>query len=87
MLREQIKLNSVIEIINREILNYINERKEIFRYIFWNTERKILEEFKDDEDKVIEYFDHENYVKEEAFNLIDKRLKELTTLEKSSLFW
>lgn len=79
--KEQIKLNSVIEIINKEILNYINDRREISDKIL-EYRRKNIEEFKDDEDKLIEYFDHENYVKEEAFNLIDKRLKELTTLEK-----
>ena len=50
------------------------------------TEKKVIEEYRDDEDKVIEYFDHENYVKEEAFKTIDKRLKEFTILKDSPYF-
>jgi len=40
--------------------------------------KKVIEDYRDDEDMVIEYFDHEIYVKEEAFKTIDRRLKELT---------
>ena len=35
---------------------------------------------------VIEYFDHERYVMEEAFRTIDRRLKELTALKSSPYF-
>ena len=41
----------------------------------------MLDEYRDDEDKVAEYFDHERFVKEEAFKVIDRRLKELLILE------
>lgn len=82
---EKIKLAGVIDIINREILSYIQKRKDITEYIL-NTRKKNVEEFEDDEDKIIEYFDHERFVKEEAFKTIDKRLKELIILELSPYF-
>lgn len=82
---EKIRLAGVIDIINREILNYIGKRRDITQYIL-DSRKKNIEEFEDDEDKIIEYFDHERFVKEEAFKTIDKRLKELTILELSPYF-
>lgn len=82
---EKIRLDGVIDIIGREILAYIQKRKEITKYIL-DSRKKNVEEFEDDEDKIIEYFDHERFVKEEAFKTIDKRLKELITLELSPYF-
>jgi DNA helicase-2/ATP-dependent DNA helicase PcrA len=82
---EEKKLDGVINIINREILNYVNKRKEISTYIV-EARKKNIEEFEDDEDRIIEYFDHERFVKEEAFRTIDRRLKELTILEISPYF-
>jgi len=82
---ENDKLRQVIEIVNDEILKYIEKRKEITEYLT-DYRKKVLEEYRDDEDKVIEYFDHERYVKEEAFTTIDRRLKELTILQPSPYF-
>ncbi|AGK96128.1 HelD family protein [Clostridium pasteurianum] len=82
---EKIRLHGVIDIISKEILNYIQKRKDITQYIL-DSRKKNIEEFQDDEDKIIEYFDHERFVKEEAFKIIDKRLKELTILELSPYF-
>ncbi|WP_010233553.1 HelD family protein [Clostridium arbusti] len=82
---EKTRLAGVIDIINREILNYIEKRKDITQYIL-DSRKKNIEDFEDDEDKIIEYFDHERFVKEEAFKTIDKRLKELTILELSPYF-
>ncbi|WP_234123516.1 HelD family protein [Clostridium hydrogenum] len=79
------KLKGVIEIINREILNYIEKRKAITKYIV-DSRKKNISDFEDDEDRIIEYFDHERYVKEESYRVIDKRLKELTTLSSSPYF-
>lgn len=84
-LEETDKLKGVIEIINREILNYVQKRKDILKYIV-ESRKKNIEQFEDDEDKIIEYFDHERYVKEEAFRIIDKRLKEFTVLLSSPYF-
>lgn len=83
--KEQKKFEEVIKIISNEILHFIQARKEIAEYII-ETRKKSLEEFEDDEDKIIEYFDHERYIKEKAFGTIDKRLKEFTILELSPYF-
>ena len=82
---EKIKLEEVLNLLNVETLNYITKRKYIKEYILENRKRA-LEEYKEDEDKYIEYFDHETYVKEEAYKAIDKKLKELTILKKSPYF-
>ncbi len=82
---EEEKLKEVIEIINEEILKCIEKRQYITNTIL-EYRKNILEEFKDDEDKIIEYFDHENYVKEESFRSTDKKLKELTVLKPSPYF-
>lgn len=85
LLVEQKKLQETIDIINQEILIYINKRKYITEYIL-DYRKKVIEEYRDDEDKIIDYFDHERYVKEEAFKTIDRRLKELTILKESPYF-
>lgn len=82
---EKLKLEETIRIINAEILNYISKRKHMTEYIL-DYRKNIIEEYRDDEDKLIEYFDHERYVKEEAFKTIDRRLKELTALLPSPYF-
>jgi len=82
---EEEKLKLDIEIISEEILKYIQKRKEISKYIL-EYRKKVIEDYRDDEDMVIEYFDHEIYVKEEAFKTIDRRLKELTELKTSPYF-
>ncbi|WP_055666795.1 HelD family protein [Desnuesiella massiliensis] len=82
---EKLKLEETIQIINAEILNYISKRKYMTEYIL-DYRKNIIEEYRDDEDKLIEYFDHERYVKEEAFKTIDRRLKELTALLSSPYF-
>ena len=82
---EEEKLKLDIEIISEEILKYIQKRQEITKYIL-EYRKKVIEDYRDDEDMVIEYFDHEIYVKEEAFKTIDRRLKELTELKSSPYF-
>ena len=79
---EEVKLKETLRILDAEILNYIGKRKYISEYIV-NYRKKILEEYRDDDDKVIDFFDHESYVKEEAFKTIDKRLKEFTILKEN----
>ena len=81
-LAENIKLKNTLNVINNETLSFIARRQYISDYIRKYREQ-ILEEYKDDEDKVAEYFDHELYVKEEAYSTIDRKLKELTILKES----
>lgn len=91
-LRREIELNKekdhlvdVINDINKEIIELVDKRKEVVEFILKYREKN-LEEYRDDEDKGIEYFNHELYVKEEQFKLIEKRLRELTILISSPYF-
>lgn len=84
-LREENKLNEVLDILNGEILKYLDKRKIVTKYIL-DARKKYVEEYKDDEDQIIDYFDHENYVQEEAYKTIDKRLMEFTKLKESPYF-
>ena len=84
-LMEEQRLENTLNILNEEILNYIDKRKYITEYIL-DYRKKVIEEYKDDEDKVLEYFDHEAYVKEEAYKNIDRKLKEYTTLKENPYF-
>ena len=74
-----------MKLLVKKFLKYIEKRKEIIQYIL-DYRKKVIEDYRDDEDMVIEYFDHEIYVKEEAFKTIDRRLKELTELKSSPYF-
>lgn len=82
---EKLKLEDTKRIINEEILNYVERRKKITEYIV-DYRKNVIDEYRNDEDKIIEYFDHERFVKEEAFKTIDRRLKELTILLSNPYF-
>ena len=82
---EKEKLEQVLKLINEETLGYIDKRKKAAEYIM-DYRKKAVEEHKDDEDKVIEYFDHELYIREENFNFIERKLKELTALRPNPYF-
>lgn len=84
-LNEQAKLDDTLKIINSEMLKYLEKRKVVTKYIL-DARKKYIEEYKDDEDQIIDYFDHENYVKEEAYKTIDKRLMEFTKLKETPYF-
>lgn len=82
---EKEKLSVVLELINKEILAYVNKRKEVADYI-QDYRKNAIEEYRNDEDKLIDFFDHERFVKEESFKTIDRRLRELTILSTSPYF-
>lgn len=84
-LKEESKLQEITDILNKEILNYLEKRKSVTKHIL-EARKKYVEEYKDDEDQVIDYFDHENYVQEEAYKTIDKRLMEYTKLKEAPYF-
>lgn len=83
--KEKEKLNEVISTINNQIIELVDDRKKVMEFIVKYREKNV-EEYKYDEDKQIDYFNHELYVKEEQFRLIEKRLRELTILSKSPYF-
>jgi len=76
---EEQRLKDTLSIINSEILSYVDKRKDLAQYIL-DYRKNVIEEYRDDEDKLMEYFDHERYAKEEAFRAIDRKLKEYTIL-------
>lgn len=82
---EKQRLEYVGQIINEETLNCIYKRKGITESII-RYRKEAIEEFKDDEDQIAEYFDHERYISEESFRIIDKKLKELTILKEIPYF-
>lgn len=82
---EENKVKETIDLINSEIINYVEKRKAIGEHII-DYRKNVIEEYKDDEDKLIEYFDHERFVVEEAFRTIDKKLKELNILTTTPYF-
>ena len=84
-LQEEQNLDYTLKVLNQEILNYIEKRKGIAEYIL-EYRKKFIEEHRDDEDKLIEYFDHEKYVKEESYKTIDKKLAEYTKLKENPYF-
>ncbi|WP_163215746.1 HelD family protein [Clostridium thermarum] len=82
---EEERLEYTKNVIKAEILKYISKRKEFGQYIL-EYRKNVLDEYREDEDKITEYFDHERFVKEEAFKTIDRRLKELVILENAPYF-
>ncbi len=82
---EKEKLEETLEEIKNQTLNFIQKRKDISDYIV-RFRKKKLEEYKDDEDEIVKYFDHEIFVKEEAFKFIDRKLRELNILSSSPYF-
>ena len=84
-LQEEQNLELTLDLLRKEILNYIQKRKDVADYIL-DYRKKFIEEYRDDEDKVMEYFDHERYVKEEMYRTIDRKLAEFTKLKESPYF-
>ena len=84
-LKEERHLKDTIDIINEETIKYIEKRKDVSEQIL-DSRKKFIEEYEDDEDRVIEYFDHERYIVEELYRTIDKRLLELVKLKEAPYF-
>ena len=84
-LREENKLEEILDIIGKEILKYLDHRKTVTKNIL-DARKKYIEEYKDDDDQVMDYFDHENYVQEEVYKTIDRRLMEFTKLKENPYF-
>ncbi|MBD7913824.1 AAA family ATPase [Clostridium sp. Sa3CUN1] len=85
LLKEEENLQNTLNILNEETLNYIEKRKAISDYIL-DYRKKYIEEYRDDEDKLVEYFDHERYIKEESYKAIDRKLSEFVKLKESPYF-
>lgn len=82
---EKERLKEVLNQINTRMMECISFRKKVINYIL-DLRKKNLDQYEDDEDKIVEYFDHEVYTKEEQFRLVNKSIKELTVLKDSPYF-
>ncbi|WP_244833847.1 UvrD-helicase domain-containing protein [Clostridium sp. BJN0001] len=82
---EENKFIEVSNIIKCEIADYLERRKNVTKGIL-EARQQYLEEHKTDDEEVSKYFDHEEYVKEESYKTIDKRLIELTKLKECPYF-
>lgn len=82
---EKEKLDNIISFIQEEILRTVASKKNIGEEIV-NYRKKSLEEYRDDEDKPKEGFDHEKFMYEEAYKALHKKLGELTFLKYSPYF-
>ncbi|WP_050606514.1 HelD family protein [Clostridium niameyense] len=78
-------LEFVINKIKKETRYYVEKRKNIVEDIV-KYRKENIDECKDDEDKIAEYFDHERYLKEQLYKFIDKKLREFTILENTPYF-
>lgn len=79
------KLEDTLSIINEEKLALLEGRKKATSEIREYREDAIAE-YTDDEDKLVEYFDHESYFKEQIYEVIDRRLREIMWLSLSPYF-
>ncbi len=82
---EKSKLEETLKLLDLEINRYIDERRNLTESIV-AIRRQDIEEFKFDEDKLYEFFDHNRYAYEESFKFIDKKLKEANILKDSPYF-
>ncbi len=82
---EEEHLDKTIKLIRDEIIRFIEKRKKAANYIR-DYRKEAMDEYKDDEDEVTKYFDHERFYKEESFSYIDRKLKELTILKDSPYY-
>ncbi|WP_461205899.1 HelD family protein [Clostridium sp. DL1XJH146] len=82
---EEDYLNKTINLIREEIIRFIEKRKKAANYIR-DYRKEAMDEYKDDEDEVTKYFDHERFYKEESFSYIDRKLKELSILKDSPYY-
>lgn len=82
---EKEKLMHIIFYIQEEIIRAVASRKSIGEEIV-TYRKKTLEEYRDDDDKPKDSFNHEEFIYEEAYKALHKKLGELTLLKNSPYF-
>ena len=83
--KEYAYLERVEALILEEIL-YNTQRKKLVYDDIVEYRKTLIDEYRSDEDKQIDYFDHNRYVQEETFKAVEKRLRELTELHSTPYF-
>lgn len=82
---EENYLHRVKELIMDEIIKNTDKKKTVYDDII-EYRKTLVDEYRSDEDKQIDFFDHNRFVQEESFKAIEKRLHELTELHDTPYF-
>ncbi len=85
LMQEEKYLDRVKSLIMDEIIKNTDKKKTVYDDII-EYRKTLIDEYRSDEDKQIDFFDHNRYVQEESFKAIEKRLHELTELHDTPYF-
>ncbi len=83
--QEEKYLHRVKDLIMDEIIKNTDKKKTVYDDIV-EYRKTLIDEYRSDEDKQIDFFDHNRFVQEESFKAIEKRLRELTELHDTPYF-
>jgi len=85
LVKEHAYLERVLGLILQEMMKNTSKKKVVYDDIV-EYRKSLIDEYRSDEDKQIDYFDHNRYVQEESFKAIEKKLLELTELSSTPYF-
>lgn len=83
--KERAYLDKVMNHIMEDILVSTSKKKNVYDDIV-EYRKTLIDEYRSDEDKQIDFFDHNRFVQEESFKAIEKKLTELTELHNTPYF-
>ncbi len=83
--KERAYLEKVLGHIMEDILTNTTKKKTIYDDIV-EYRKTLIDEYRSDEDKQMDFFDHNRFVQEESYKAIEKKLLELTELHGTPYF-
>ena len=83
--KEKAYLMKVMDLIMEDILKNTDKKKTVYDEIV-EYRKTLIDEYRSDEDKQIDFFDHNRFVQEESYKAVEKRLLELTELHGTPYF-
>ena len=83
--KERAYLEKVLNHIMEDILSSTSKKKTVYDDIV-EYRKTLIDEYRSDEDKQIDFFDHNRFVQEESYKAIEKKLVELTELHNTPYF-
>lgn len=85
LIKEEKYLDRVKSLLMDEVIKNTDKKKIVYDDII-EYRKTLIDEYRSDEDKQIDFFDHNRFVQEESFKAIEKRLRELTELHETPYF-
>lgn len=85
LIKEEKYLDRVKNLLMDEVIKNTDKKKTVYDDII-EYRKTLIDEYRSDEDKQIDFFDHNRFVQEESFKAIEKRLRELTELHDTPYF-